>query len=152
MPAGAAEVVRSDAYKRTEAPFQRWAVLCEQAGDRNGAAAAALQAAWALDDAGRDAAALRRRAAGLWGESDPLRLIDVLRRAGEFARAAAVAESLVELDEDAAGIVAFQQDRIRAGDSGRHMISSALRPPARRPHVTHGREPATGFWGRLFGR
>ena len=56
------------------------------------------------------------------------------------------------LDENSAALLAFQRDRIAARDPARHMISSALRPPARRPHVTHGRAEATGFWGRLFGR
>ena len=39
-----------------------------------------------------------------------------------------------------------------AGDQGRHGIGSALRPPARRPHVTHGRQAGAGsWWQRLFG-
>lgn len=163
MPDGAGEVVRSDDYRALRAPgpampFLRWALICERTGDPMRAAEATLHAAWALDDAGQDAADLRRRAAALFGEpdgpEDALRLIDVLRRAGEFGAAAARAAALdnTALDENSAAILTFQRDRIAAGDPARHMISSALRPPARRPHVTHGRAEATGFWGRLFGR
>ncbi len=155
LPNAAAEGVRSDAYGQTKGAFQRWALLCERAGDREGAAKALLEAAWALDDAGKDAAPLRLAAAGLWGEGDPLRLIDVLRRARAFERAGALAAAQASsggLDEDAAGIVAFQMARIQAGDAGRYMISSALRPPARTPHAAHGRAAGRGFWARLFGR
>lgn len=165
LPAGAEAVVRSDDYRSLRRsgpamPFLCWALICERTGDAAAAAEAAMLAAWAHDDAGQDAAALRRRAAALWGEpADPdaaLRLVDVLRRAGDFAAAAARAETLdhAPLDESSAAILAFQRDRIAAADAGRHMISSALRPPSRRPHVTHGRtaQSAPGFWGRLFGR
>jgi len=163
LPAGADAVVRSDAYRalRTPGPampFLRWALICEQTGDTQAAAEATLHGAWALDDAGQDAAGLRQRAVALFGEPDgpgaTLRLVDMLRRAGDDAAAAARAVTLdgTALDENSAAILAFQRDRIAAGDSARHMISSALRPPARRPHVTHGRSQETGFWGRLFGR
>lgn len=163
LPAGAGEVVRSDEYRALRAPgpaapFLRWALICERTGDPAAAGEAVLHAAWALDDAGEDAADLRRRAAALFGEpdgpEDALRLIDVLRRAGNFAAAASRAAALdgAALDENSAAILAFQRDRIAAEDPARHMISSALRPPARRPHVTHGRAEATGFWGRLFSR
>jgi len=158
--------VRSDAYRalRTPGPampFLRWAMICEQTGDLAAAAEATLHAAWALDDAGADAskgaAELRRRAVALFGAPDgpeeALRLIDMLRRAGDYA-AAARADGLdpAALDENSAAILAFQRERIAAADPARHMISSALRPPARRPHVTHGRKEETGFWQRLFGR
>ena len=139
-------------------PFLRWALICERTGDPAAAAEATLHAAWALDDAGQDAADLRRRAVMLFGEPDgpeaALRLIDVLRRAGDLTAAEARAASLggTALDENSAAILAFQRQRIAAADPARHMISSALRPPARRPHVTHGRNEATGFWGRVFGR
>ena len=158
-------MVRSDAYRalRTPGPampFLRWALICERTGNAGKAAEATLFAAWSLDDAGQDAAALRRRAAMLWGEPDDpeaaLRLVDLLRRAGDFDAAAARAVLLdgMALDENSAAILAFQRSRIAAADTGRHMISSALRPPARHPHVTHGRtaDAPTGFWGRLFGR
>lgn len=163
LPAGAPDVVRSEAYRalRTPGPampFLRWALICERTGDPAAAAEATLHAAWALDDAGEPAADLRRRAAALFGKpdgpEDALRLIDVLRRAGDFAAATSRAAALdgMALDENSAAILAFQRERIAAADPERHMISSALRPPARRPHVTHGRTETTGFWGRLFGR
>ncbi len=163
LPAGAGAVVRSDEYGALRQPgpampFLRWALICRRTGDPMGAAEATLHAAWALDDADKDSADLRRAAVELFGKpdgpEDTLRLVDILRRAGEFARAADCAAALDEmaLDENSAAILAFQLKRIVAADSGRHMISSALRPPARRPHVTHGRNQETGFWGRLFGR
>ncbi len=175
LPAGADMVVRSDSYRalRTRGPampFLRWAMICEQTGDPAAAAEAMLHAAWALDDASGDAggdagadaskgaAELRRRAVALFGAPDSpeeaLRLVDMLRRAGDYDAAAARADSLdpAALDENSAAILAFQRGRIAAADPVRHMISSALRPPARRPHVTHGRKEETGFWQRLFGR
>ena len=141
-------------------PFLRWAMLCDAAGDRAGAAEATLQGAWALDDAGDGAAAeLRREAARLWGTPEDLgtalRVVDVWRRAGEFARARAYASDLATrvLDEESARILAFQQARIAASDAGRYLISSALRPPARTPHAAHGRLGArSGFWRRLRNR
>ena len=137
----------------------RWACICEALGRQAEAAEAVLQAAWALDDAGQDASDLRRRAMALWGNpastEDALRLLDMQRRAGDFTAAQARADALdgAAGDENTAAILAFQRARIAEGDTGRHMISSALRPPARRPHVTHGMQaPATGgFWRRLFG-
>jgi hypothetical protein len=140
-------------------PALRWACICEALGSRAEAAEAVLQAAWALDDAGQDASDLRRRAISLWGEpastDDALRLLDMQRRAGDFAAAQARADALdgAAGDENTAAILAFQRARIAEGDAGRHMISSALRPPARRPHVTHGTQAAAtgGFWRRLFG-
>ncbi len=164
LPDGAGDVVRSEAYRalRTPSPQMpalRWACICETLGSRAAAAEAVLQAAWALDDAGQDASDLRRRAISLWGEpastEDALRLLDMQRRAGDFAAASARADALdgVAGDENTAAILAFQRVRIAEGDAGRHMISSALRPPARRPHVTHGTQAAAtgGFWRRLFG-
>ena len=163
LPGGAEAVVRSDAYHALRIPgpampFLRWALICERTGDPTAAAEATLHAAWARDDASEDAAGLRRRAVTLFGKPDgleaALRLVDMLRRAGDYAEAAACADTLdpAELDENSAAILAFQRDRIAAADPGRYMISSALPPPARRPHVTHGRTQETGFWGRLFGR
>lgn len=179
LPDGAADVVRGEAYQalRTPGPDKpalRWALVCTALDRRAEAAEATLQAAWALDDAGSgtgpappgpapsgsgDAATLRRRAVSLWGlpqgTEDALRQVDILRRAGDFTAAGAVADALdiAPLDENSAAVLAFQRARIADGDTGRHMLSSALRPPARRPHVTHGTPaPATGgFWRRLLG-
>jgi len=164
LPPGAAGLVQSAAYKSLDRPapalrFLRWAMLCT-AGERHEAAEATLQAAWTLDDAedASGAASLRREAALLWGTPDTaesaLRLLDVLRRAGEFERASALAADLDKrpLDENSARIVAFQRDRIAERDAGRHLLSSALRPPARTPHAAQGRRSGGGFLGRLFGR
>ena len=65
--------------------------------------------------------------------------------------AAAARLEHADLDENSAAILAFQRARIADGDRGRHGIGSALRPPARRPHVTHGQAKAGGWWQRLFG-
>ncbi len=126
-------------------------MLSEASGDRAAAAEAVLQAAWAAEDTGADATELRRRAAGLW-QGDELRRIDILRRAGALDEAAAAAQSLSGLNPEASRIVAFQRERIRAGDTGRYLLSSALRPPASSPHASHGRTNRPGLLNRLFGR
>ncbi len=138
-------------------PFLRWAALCD---DRAAAAEATLQAAWAADDALSDETAreLRLRVAALWdGRANAetgLRRLDVLRRAGAMDEARAWAEKLADqpMDETARSVLRFQQARIAAGDTGRHLISSALPPPAVAPHVTHGRQQKPGLFARLFGR
>ena len=127
-------------------PFLRWAMLCRPEERKE----ALLRAAWAADDAGeaKEAAALRRWAAASWGEPDgpesTLRLIDVLRRAGEFelARARAAALDPDGMDESAARLLLFQQGRIAAGDAGRYAMSSALPslappPPGRQGTAKH---------------
>jgi hypothetical protein len=163
LPSPTAGVVRSVEYAglRTKLPdclpFLRWAMLCRPEQRRE----ALLQAAWVADDAGdaAEATALRRAAAFAWGEPESpesaLRLVDVLRRAGEFelARARAAALDPDGIDEISAQILVFQRARIAAGDAGRYLLSSALRPPASRPHVAQGRPkpPKRRFFGRLFG-
>ncbi len=160
LPAEALETVRSAAYRDPpDAPaeavgFLRWAMLC--AGhDR---AEALLQAAWIADDSDIDARALRLRAAAFWGPPEnaesALRLIDVLRRAESFDAAAAVVADVdaAAMDENSTRILAFQRARIAARDGGRHLLSSALRPPARMPHVAHGKASPRGIFARLLGR
>lgn len=142
---------------RAAIPFLRWAQLCPEA-DR---AEALLHAAWAADDAKDEAAArlYRTQSAACWPTPMPvpaaLRLIDVLRRAADLPGATAQAAALdaIELDETAARILAYQRRLIEAGDTARHLLSSALPQPARRPHVAQ-QQPAkkTGFWKRLVGR
>ncbi len=157
QPAFPASPAPASAADEAALPFLRWAAICAGAGDRPGEREAVLQAAWAVEDAGGDAAPLRRRAAALWGApegvEDALRLLDVLRRAGDGAAALAAADraALLPLDEASAQVLAFQRARLAAGDAGRHLISSALRPPSRTPHVTHGRA-RRGFWRALLGR
>lgn len=140
---------------RYAVPFLRWALLCPPAERAD----ALLQAAWAADDA-KDAAnarAFRQQSAACWTEgADPradLRLIDVLRRAGDMAGAAQRVSAMQASgpDETTARILIFQRDRIVAGDSGRHLLASALPPPAHRPHVATPKR-AGGLWSRLFGR
>ncbi len=158
LPGTAANTVRSEAYRATASAFLRSATICRDAGDLAEAAEATLQAAWEADDAGRDARGLRLAAVAAWGEPDSperaLRTIDVLRRAEAFDAAQARADALgsQRLDEAGVRLLAFQRERIDARDAGRHLISSALRPPARTPHVTHGKPAPGGFWRRLTAR
>jgi len=163
LPPEAIEIVESEAYLDLYArpdsatPFLRYAMICRP-GDRAGAY---LQAAWAADDAQDDEAArhYRREAAAHWGEPDgvesALRLIDVLRRAGMLATAEECAGVIAgdAMDERSEAVLRFQRARIAEGDIARHLLSSAVRPPARTPHVAHGKTPTQGgFWARLFGR
>jgi hypothetical protein len=165
LPASARSVVGAEGYRMLSTtaleetlPFRRWALICERSGDRAQQAEALLQAAWAADDAAAmsEAARLRVEVAALWGETDDvelgLRRLDVLRRAGSFEAASGWAATLAArgLDELARTIVAFQQVRITERDVGRHLISSALPPPAHAPHVSHGKRTTTGFWSRLL--
>ncbi len=162
LPAGAAAAIQGAEYAALRAPnpagpFLRWAKV---AGNDQDAAEAMLQAAWALDDAGPDrakaASAARLEAIKMWGEPQTpeaaLRQIDILRRAGAFERASALAHSLQGLDGDASAIRDFQLGRIAARDTARHGFDSVLRPPSRRPHVSHGTPAKPGLLQRLFGR
>jgi hypothetical protein len=165
-----AEVVRGDpeyAALRAQAPvfarpFLLWALLCQRRNEPWPAAEALLQAAWAADDAEETewAVAWRQQAASVWPPSDAIQprlcLVDIYRRAGEFPNAAAVAETLGQepLDESSAAILAFQRRLIGEQETGRQLMSSALRPPASRPHVSYQqarRAPGGGFWRRFFG-
>jgi len=169
LPATAGAVVESGEYRALSQcgleetlPFRRWALICERTGDRPQQAEALLQAAWAADDAAvmTEAAALRAQVAALWDDAGNselgLRRLDVLRRAGLFEAAEAWAARLANpgagggADELARSIIGFQRARIAARDIGRHLISSALPPPAHRPHVSHGKRATTGFWSRLL--
>jgi hypothetical protein len=165
LPSTARAVAESDEYRKLSTsaleetlPFRRWALICERTGDRPQQAEALLQAAWAADDAAAmtEPARLRTEVAALWdGTNDielGLRRLDVLRRAGQFEAAEAWAAVMSERgpDELARTIIAFQRARIAARDIGRHLISSALPPPAHAPHVSHGKRATTGFWSRLL--
>jgi hypothetical protein len=165
LPPAARPVVESDAYRMVSTtaseetlPFRRWALICEQVGNKAEQAEALLQAAWAADDAAAmsESAKLRQQVAALWADTTDtelgLRRLDVLRRAGQFDEAAAWAGVLTSrgADELAATIIAFQRARIAQRDVGRHLISSALPPPSHQPHVSHGKRATTGFWSRLL--
>jgi hypothetical protein len=165
VSASARSVVELDEYRMLSTtaleetlPYRRWALICERTGDRAQQAEALLQAAWAADDAAAmtEAAKLRTEVAALWDDTNDielgLRRLDVLRRAGLFDAAAGWAKTMADRrpDELARSLIAFQQARIAARDIGRHLISSALPPPAVTPHVTHGKRTTTGFWSRLL--
>ena len=127
--------------------FLAWAHVLEETGALHAAAEATLHAAWVADDLNRDdlARQWRREAVALWRSGPALdaeqsvRVIDALRRAGDFAEAAAAAEALDALNppEAVAQVTALEARLIAAEDMGRHSMASALAPPARRPHVTH---------------
>jgi hypothetical protein len=160
LPAEAKSVVESAAYRALSIEaaedtllFRRWAMICLAAGDKEEAAEATLQAAWAADDGADmvEAAKLRRDVAVLWGEppdqATALRLLDVLRRAGEFAavetRGAQMAAGRV--DGFAAAVVAFQRAHATDRDVGSHLLSSAAPD-----HAVPSDLPMPKFWNRLF--
>lgn len=160
LPAGAAGVVESAPYRQLSLEaaedtllFRRWAMICTAAGDQEIAAEATLQAAWAADDGADmvEAAKLRRDVAAIWGQPadlpTSLRLLDVLRRAGDFGAVEALGAKLAGggLDGFAAAVVAFQRDRAAARDVGRHLLSSAA-PDHGVPHEL----PLPKFWAMLF--
>lgn len=151
LPASAQEAVQVDAYHTLRSPFERWAALVAGTPDE---AEAWLQGAWLAEDAGEDGTEQRRRALRVWPKPvDPeamVRLVDIQRRAGLLADAAAMLDAIPRTDDGVARIVAFERARIASGDTGRHLLSSALRPPARTPHVSHGRRATAGFWSRMF--
>jgi hypothetical protein len=165
LPSGARPVVESDEYRMLSTsvleetlPFRRWAMICARMDDRPQQAEALLQAAWAADDAAAmtEAARLRVAVAALWdGTKDVeigLRRLDVLRRAAQFDAAESWAAAMTArgADDVAGSILRFQRARIASRDIGRHLISSALPPPAHAPHVSHGKRATTGFWSRLL--
>ena len=131
--------------------FLAWAHVLEETGALHAAAEATLHAAWVADDLNRDdlARQWRREAVALWRSGPALdaeqsvRVIDALRRAGDFAEAEGAAEALAALNppEAVAQVTALEARLIAAEDTGRHSIASALAPPARRPHVTHQNSP-----------
>jgi hypothetical protein len=127
--------------------FLAWAHVLEETGALHAAAEATLHAAWVADDLNRDdlARQWRREAVALWRSGPALdaeqsvRVIDALRRAGDFAEAEGAAEALAAINppEAVAQVTALEARLITAEDTGRHSLASALAPPARRPHVTH---------------
>lgn len=151
LPPEAAPIVGRADFQAEPDRFLRWAMIADATGQPEAAAEALLQAAWRREDDGKDAAGLRRRAAASWSD-DPLRRLDILRRAGALSEAAALADTLTGLDEDQRRILVFQRARIAAGDTARHAISSVL-PPSRTPHVTHVQKPSgkPGLFPGLFG-
>ena len=99
-----------------------------------------MQAAWAADDAAAmtEPAELRADVAALWDghgrRGTGLRRLDVLRRAGQFEarRGLGGGDGRAGAWMRWAAVIGFQRARIAARDIGRHLISSALPPPAMR--------------------
>jgi len=97
----------------------------------------------------------------LWRSGPPLdaeqtvRIVDALRRAEAWDDAGSTAAMLAhsEPPEAVAQVIMLERRLIEAQDSGRHTVASALPPPSRRPHVTHGRDamraPGEGIWAKL---
>ncbi len=127
------------------------AMILEETGDLHAAAEATLQAAWVGDDMRRPELAREWRltAVALFRQGPPpdleqqVRIVDILRRAGDFSGAAAQASALERstLPEPVDRVVAFERRLIAAGDVRAYSVASALPPPAARPHATH-RGPA----------
>jgi len=160
LPPGAMAVVESPAYRVLSMEveedtllFRRWAMICLETGDKASAAEALLQGAWAADDAAdmTEAAKLRRDVAALWGDqpehATALRLLDVLRRAGEFAAVEARGAEMAAggLDAFSAAVVAFQRARAAERDVGGHLLSSAAPD-----HALPSNLPTPKFWEWLF--
>jgi len=122
------------------------AMLLEETGDLHGAEEATLQAAWVADDARRPdlARAWRLDAVALFRQGPKpdleqrVRIVDILRRAGDFDGAAAQAGELEGsgLPDPVDRVVAFERRLIAAGDIRSYTVASALPPPATRPHVS----------------
>ncbi len=152
--------------------FLAWALVLEETGALHAAAEATLQAAWVADDLGKAelARSWRLEAVAMWRSGPPLdpeqtvRVVDALRRAEAWDDAAATAQSLLRTEppEAVSQVLALELRLIEAGDSARHTVATALPPPSRRPHATHGRGPGfaapggagggiVGWLRRLFG-
>jgi hypothetical protein len=73
-----------------------------------------------------------------------VRVIDALRRAEAWDDAAHGIATLTagQPPEAVAQVLALEARLVEAEDAGRHTLASAIRPPARRPHATHGRRAA----------
>lgn len=163
LPAGAQAVIDSPGYARLRGTavvdaFLRWAAIARGCGQMDDAAEVTLQAAWVQDDAGQTelAADLRLATIENWGpptgKRATLRQADVLRRAGAFDEADALLRQLHAADEATSAVLTYQRALVAAQDRGRHSIATALRPPARRPHASHGVvTEKKGFWARLRG-
>lgn len=106
-------------------------------GDRRAAFRHTLSAAWIADDRRQtsQATAFRLRAAEHLGNG-PIRsidirleLLDVLRRASSWERAAALADEMTAegLEHPFSAIVSFHRRKIAAKDSGRYTLTEALR-------------------------
>ena len=143
--------------------FLAWGHVLEEGGALHAAAEATLQAAWVADDEGDEelSRAWRLEAVALWragpvlDQEQLVRVVDALRRAEAWDDAGASARAAMAANppEAAAQVLALEARLVAARDAGRHTVASALPPPSRRPHVTHGRPaaatPGEGLAARL---
>jgi hypothetical protein len=96
---------------------------------------------------------VRRDVAALWGDPADLvtglRLLDVLRRAGEFAAVEAPGAKIAASAPGAfaAAVIAFQRERAAGRDVGSHLVNSAA--PG---HVVPADLVTSKFWDQLFMR
>jgi hypothetical protein len=130
------------------------AMILEETGELHAAAEATLQAAWVADDTRKPdlAREWRLTAVALFRQGpapdleQQVRIVDILRRAGDFGAAAAQANALERgrLPEPVDRVVAFERKLIAAGDARAYSVASALPPPAARPHASL-RGPATSL-------
>lgn len=153
--AGAAAVIASEEYgmirkRRGDLPlFGRFlcaSFLFEQAGCLVEAAATALYAAWAADDADdaeEEAVRARQRVLALIDElhargeqygDDPateaLLMVDVSRRSGAFDRARQLIAELAGVEDPLfQALVAFQREKVEAGDMQRYTVEQAIFDP-----------------------
>ena len=112
--------------------FLAWAHVLEETGALHAAAEATLHAAWVADDLNRDdlARQWRREAVALWRSGPALdaeqsvRVIDALRRAGDFAEAASAAAALGASSppEAVAQVIADCIEGRREADRGKTII------------------------------
>ncbi|HOB18050.1 MAG TPA: hypothetical protein PKK74_05080 [Candidatus Methanoculleus thermohydrogenotrophicum] len=150
---GAAEVVKLPRYReqldsrkfpRVANTFLCWSIIQEDLGAQAQAAWASLHAAWACDDEGDDVPAriCRKRAVNLmrraWEQGERLApqagadealLVDLLRRAGRFREARAVAKEVIEQNPHPliTEIMRFQIRLVAASDRGAHTVAEARR-------------------------
>lgn len=150
------------------------AMILEETGRLHSAAEETLHAAWVADDSRkaelarawrRDAVALMRSGPKLEIEQQ-VRVVDILRRAGDFIAAEEQAARLdaAALADPVDKVLAFERQLIARGDSRGYTVAAVLPPPSARPHVSQRgpsgaqaapRPAAGGFWmalRRLFGR
>ncbi len=128
--------------------FTRASLVAEDADELAAAGWLALNAAWVCDDEGDESGAVMNRVraaellerAGIAGAPDRENAIeqsalraDIVRRAGRFREAAAIAEgALADADGIVASVLAFEVALARGGDDGAHRVEEALErfPPS----------------------
>ncbi|GAB4197801.1 MAG: hypothetical protein OHK0022_16400 [Roseiflexaceae bacterium] len=132
------------AYSELANRFLCWALIQEQLGDHSGAGWSRLRAAWVCDDNEQREAAVncRRRAvdtllhARAQGEtfiegvgSEEALLADLLRRSGQFERAAATCQDGLARDPEPPlrQILLFQQARALAEDGACYTMGDAVK-------------------------